>query len=290
MAQTLNSNLAALIAQRHIGTSQNLTSTAMQRLSSGLRVNSAKDDAAGQAIAERMTSQMRGMNQAIRNSNDGISLAQTAESGLGKASDALQRMRELTIQAANDSNTASDRASLDKEFEQLANEVQRVLGGTTFNGTKILGTDVTPTKDLSFQIGANATTNDSITLTLTDLTVDTTITGAAGGNPTPTRPTLTEPATPGYSATIDNIDAAINTINDQRAVLGAVQSRFESVISNLQVSVEAQGAAKSRILDADYAAESANLARAQILSQAGNAMLAQANQQPQQIMKLLQQG
>jgi flagellin len=290
MAQTLNSNLSALIAQRHIGTSQNMASTAMQRLSSGLRINSAKDDAAGQAIAERMTSQMRGMNQAIRNSNDGISLAQTAESGLGKASDVLQRMRELAIQAANDTNTAADRASLDKEFGQLAAQVQVVLGGTSFNGKKILGADVTPTKDLTFQVGANATANDSITFTLTDMTVDATVTSAAGGNPTPTRPTLSEPANPGYSTTIDNIDAAINTINDQRALMGAAQSRFESVISNLQVSVEAQGSAKSRIMDADYAVESANLARSQILSQAGNAMLAQANQQPQQIMKLLQQG
>jgi flagellin len=288
MAQTLNSNLSALIAQRHIGTSQNQASTAMQRLSSGLRINSAKDDAAGLAIAERMTSQMRGMNQAIRNSNDGISLAQTAESGLGKASDVLQRMRELALQAANDTNTPADRASLDKEFGQLAEQVQSVLGGTSFNGKKILGVDVTPTKDLTFQVGANATANDSITFTLTDMTVDATVTSAAGGNPNPLRPTLDDPTTYPYKTTIDSIDEAINTINDQRALMGAAQSRFESVISDLQVSVEAQGAAKSRIMDADYAAESANLSRSQILSQAGNAMLAQANQQPQQVMKLLQ--
>ncbi|WP_028998259.1 flagellin N-terminal helical domain-containing protein [Azohydromonas australica] len=290
---TLNTNLAALIAQRNIGNSQNSAATAMQRLSSGLRVNSAKDDAAGLAIAERMTAQVRGMNAAVRNANDGISLAQTADAGLGKASEALQRMRELTIQAANDTNSTSDREALDKEFGQLAEQVQLLLGGTTFNKMKILGSDALPAptgKDLSFQVGANGTSNDAITVNIVDMTEDPSVKLAAGkasSSPSVPRATL-EPMNPVYSETISNIDKALDNISNQRATMGAAQSRFEAAVSHLQISAEAQSAAKSRIMDADYAAESANLARSQILSQAAQAMLAQANQQPQQIMKLLQ--
>ena len=258
----------------------------MQRLSSGLRVNSAKDDAAGLAIAERMTSQVRGMNVAIRNANDGISMSQTAEGAMGKVTDSLQRMRELSVQAANATNSASDKDSLDKEFGELAKEIQRVAGGTAFNGINILGTGAGAFK---FQVGANTTDNDTIAITTADLTADATLTVVAGTDNTGAgRATIDKDATPeAIKDVINNIDIALNTVNSQRAVMGASQSRFESVISNLQISIENQSAARSRIIDTDFAAETANLSRSQILQQAGNAMIAQANQLPQQVMQLL---
>jgi len=280
MAQTINTNIASLNAQRSMSMSQSSLATSMQRLSSGLRINSAKDDAAGLAIAERMNAQVRGMNVAIRNANDGISLAQTAEGALSKVGDSLQRMRELAVQARNATNSSSDKDSLGKEFEQLQSEIQRVLGGTTFNGKAILGADATA---MTFQIGANTTANDVLTITSTNLTTATGITTVTG-----TGASIAAAATSGAIATvIDNIDTAIDAINNQRAVYGATQSRFDAVISNLQQGVEAQSAARSRIMDADFAAETANLSRAQILQQAGNAMIAQANQLPQQVLSLL---
>jgi flagellin len=281
MPQTINTNLASLNAQRNLNMSQASLTTSMQRLSSGLRVNSAKDDAAGLAIAERMNTQVRGMNVAIRNANDGISLAQTAEGALGKVGDALQRMRELAIQARNATNSDSDKNSLNKEFAQLQSEVQRLVGGTTFNGKHILGADATT---LTFQIGANTTTDDVIEVATSNLSVDDTISAITVST-----------ATIGSTASVDaiasvitNIDTALDTVNDQRATFGATQSRFEAIISNLQQSVENQSAARSRIMDADFATETANLSRAQILQQAGTAMVAQANQLPQQVLRLLQ--
>lgn len=279
MPQTINTNLASLNAQRNLNASQNSLSVAMQRLSSGLRVNSAKDDAAGLAIAERMNSQVRGMNVAIRNANDGISMAQTAEGALGKVTDALQRMRELAVQANNGTNSPADKDSLNKEFQELTAEITRVLQGTTFNGKAILADPSgTPT---TFQIGANTTAGvDTISVNATDLTVDATIVAAVAAtidqNVADILPVITQ------------IDDAINTVNNQRALYGATQSRFDAIISNLQQASENQSAARSRIMDADYAAETAALSRAQILQQAGNAMVAQANQLPQQVLKLLQ--
>ena len=281
MAQTINTNILSLNAQRATNMSQSSLATSMQRLSSGLRINSAKDDAAGLAIAERMNTQVRGMNVAIRNANDGISLAQTAEGALSKVGDSLQRMRELAVQARNATNNSSDRDSLDKEFEQLQAEIQRVLGGTTFNGKAILGADAT---SMTFQVGANTTANDILTIASSDLTTATnisTVTNTASAS-------IDAAATIGSIATvIDNIDTALTRVNNERAVYGATQSRFDAVVSNLQQSVEAQSAARSRIMDADFAAETANLSRAQILQQAGSAMIAQANQQPQQVLALL---
>ena len=287
MPQTINTNLISLNSQRALNMSQSSLGVAMQRLSSGMRVNSAKDDAAGLAIAERMTSQVRGMNVAIRNSNDGISMAQTAESALGKVADSLQRMRELSVQAVNATNSGSDKDSLDKEFGELSKEVQRVLGATTFNGRHMLGADA---GTLTFQIGANTSSDDVIDIVTSNLTIDTTITSVAGTDNTGAgRAVIDSSASPTDIHTVmDSIDTALNNINAQRATLGASQSRFETVISNLQVSVESQSAARSRIMDADFAAETANLSRAQILQQAGNAMVAQANQLPQQVLKLLQ--
>lgn len=280
MPSIINTNLTSLTAQRNTTTSQASMTTAMQRLSSGLRVNSAKDDAAGLAIAERMNAQVRGMNVAVRNANDGISLAQTAEGALGKVGESLQRMRELAVQARNATNSCSDKDSLNKEFAQLSAEITRVLGGTTFNGQNILGS-VAGAKD--FQIGANTTTDDTITVTTTDMTADASITAVTANTVT-----IGSTATAGDIKTvIDNIDQAIDKVNGERAMYGAAQSRFDSVIANLQVSVENQSAARSRIMDADFASETANLSRAQILQQAGNAMIAQANQLPQQVLSLL---
>jgi len=280
MAQTINTNIASLNAQRSMSSSQASLATSMQRLSSGLRINSAKDDAAGLAIAERMNAQVRGMNVAIRNANDGISLAQTAEGALAKVGDSLQRMRELAVQARNATNSDSDKDSLNKEFAELQKEISRVLGGTAFNGKKILGDDATA---MTFQVGANTTDDDVISITSENMTTQSDISVV-----TATTAAIDSTATTGAIKTvIDNIDLAIDTINNTRATFGAAQSRFDSVISNLQQSVENQAAARSRIMDADFAAETANLSRAQILQQAGNAMIAQANSLPQQVLSLL---
>ena len=280
MPMTINTNIASLNAQRNLTTSQSSLSTSMQRLSSGLRINSAKDDAAGLAIAERMNAQVRGMNVAIRNANDGISLAQTAEGALSKVGDSLQRMRELAVQARNATNSSSDKDSLNKEFAQLQSEITRVLGGTSFNGKHMLGADATA---MSFQVGANTTADDSVAVTTTNMTTATTITNVTG-----TAAVIDSSATAGAIGTvIDNIDKAIDNVNDTRATFGATQSRFDAIISNLQQGVENQSAARSRIMDADFAAETANMSRANILQQAGTAMVAQANQLPNQVLSLL---
>ncbi|MDR7334983.1 flagellin [Roseateles asaccharophilus] len=286
MASVINTNLLSLNAQRNTSTSQSALSVSMQRLSSGLRVNSAKDDAAGLAISERLNAQVRGSNVAIRNANDGISLAQTAEGALSKVGDSLQRMRELAVQSRNATNTSADRDSLDKEFGELAKEIQRVLGGTTFNGRAILATSDAGTQ--TFQVGANVTSNDRIDVATSDMTTATEITTVAGSDNTGTGRAVINGATVGdIDTVITNIDSALNKVNSERATLGASQNRFDQVISNLQISVENQSAAKSRITDADFAQETANLSRASILQQAGNAMIAQANQIPSQVLALL---
>ena len=282
MPLTINTNIASLNAQRNLNMSQGSLATSMQRLSSGLRVNSAKDDAAGLAIAERMNAQVRGMNVAVRNANDGISMAQTAEGALSQVGNSLQRMRELAVQARNSTNSSSDKDSLNKEFAQLQAEISRVLGGTTFNGKHILGADAT---SLTFQIGANTTADDTITISTSDMTQDTTITAVTNSSTA----LIDASATSGAIGTvIDNIDKALDSINDTRATFGATQSRFDAIITNLQTGVENQSAARSRIMDADFASETANMSRAQVLQQAGTAMVAQANQLPNQVLKLLQ--
>jgi flagellin len=280
MTTAINTNVASLNAQRNLSASQSSLATSMQRLSSGLRINSAKDDAAGLAIAERMNAQVRGMNVAIRNANDGISLAQTAEGALSKVGDSLQRMRELAVQSRNATNSTSDKDSLNKEFAQLQSEINRVLGGTTFNGKHVLGADGT---DMTFQVGANTTTDDSLVVSGTDLTQNTSI-----SNVTISTAVIDHTAdATAIGTVITNLDAAIDTVNDKRADFGATQSRFDAIISNLQQGVESQSAARGRIMDADFAQETANMSRAQILQQAGTAMVAQANQLPQQVLSLL---
>jgi flagellin len=281
MPQTINTNISSLNAQRNLNMSQASLAVSMQRLSSGLRINSAKDDAAGLAIAERMNAQVRGMNVAIRNANDGISLAQTAEGALSKVGDALQRMRELAIQSRNWTNSSSDKDSLNKEFSELQSEITRVLGGTTFNGKAILGADATT---MDFQIGANTSTDDLISIATTNMTSATDISAV-----TVSTAVIDASASVGaIGAVIDNIDLALDLVNNTRATFGATQSRFDAIISNLQQSVENQSAARSRIMDADFAAETAAMSRGQILQQAGTAMVAQANQLPQQVLSLLQ--
>ena len=286
MPLTINTNIIALNAQRNLSASQSSLASSMQRLSSGLHVNSAKDDSAGLAIAERMNAQVRGMGVAARNANDGISMSQTAEGALGKVSDSLQRMRELAVQAANATNSASDKDSLDKEFGELAKEIQRVLGGTSFNGQKMLAGDAGAHV---LQVGANTTGNDTVSVTTTNMTTQADITTVAGTNNAGAgRAVIDATASAGtIQGVIGNIDTALNTVNTERATLGASQSRFDAVISNLQISIENQSAARSRILDTDFAVETANLSRANILQQAGNAMVAQANQLPQQVLQLL---
>jgi flagellin len=310
MPQTINTNTISLNAQRNLNMSQGSLATSMQRLSSGLRVNSAKDDAAGLAIAERMNSQIRGMTVAIPNPNDGITLAQTAEGSLGKVADMLQRMRELAVQSRNATNSSSDRDNLQKEFAELQSEIQRTIQSAKFNGRSLFnGADATFEDTLTFQVGANAADTDRIDISSVDLA------GAAAEGSTVTSGTAAKdvlatsytaaatsgatgiaiggwtavPADPGaeIDEAMEVIDFALTAVNNQRATFGAAQNRFEAVIANLQTASENQAAARGRIMDADFAAETANLSRAQILQQAGTAMVAQANQLPQQVLNLL---
>ena len=378
----INTNVASLNAQRNLSGTQDTLATSLERLSSGLRINSAKDDAAGLAISERMTTQIRGTNQAMRNANDGISLAQTAEGSLASIGDALQRIRELAVQSANATNSSSDRAALDVEAQQLKDEIDRVATQTTFNGVNLLDGTFT---NQQFQVGANANqtisvsaivnaqssalgtsttasvtgvaataftaitagdltiedssgaainvgavaadtsateraaglrdainavsdqtgvyaTNDtSTTLTLTsthDITIafagasaDATTTGLTAGATTATSTTgfstLDISSVAGANTALASMDAALDATNTARASLGALQSRFESVVSNLAINTENLSAARSRIRDADFASETAELTRSQILQQAGTAMLAQANALPQNVLSLL---
>jgi flagellin len=377
MPQIVNTNIMSLNAQRNLNSSQNALATSVQRLSSGMRINSAKDDAAGLAIAERMSSQVRGLNQAVRNANDGISLAQTAEGALAEISNNLQRIRELAVQSANATNSTSDRAALDAEAQQLVAEIERVANQTSFNGTSLLdgsfanaafqvGANVNETITVTGIVDANVASLGSVTkaqvtgaaataftaVTAGDLTINgTSVGGIAAGasaterasqvrdainsvadttgvyatNDTATTVTLssasniviahagatstlaitgltaatTNTATatgfvglsigsvPGANLAIQSMDAALTAVNDARASLGAMQNRFESTISNLSSTAENLSAARSRIQDADFAAETASMTRAQILQQAGTAMVAQANSLPQSVLSLL---
>jgi flagellin len=274
MALSINTNAVSLNAQRNLGMSQSSLSTSMQRLSSGLRVNSAKDDAAGLAIAERMNSQIRGNSVAIRNANDAISLSQTAEGAIGKVGDMLQRMRELAVQSANATNGTADRTNLQAEFTQLSEEITRTITSTRFKGSTILNTAGTQT----YQVGADS--GDTIDVATVDMSAVTGMAAAlagsvAGADGTAARTAMTD------------IDSALASINTERAKYGAVQNRFEAVISTLQVATENQAASRGRIMDADFATETANLSRSQILQQAGTAMVAQANQLPQMVLSLI---
>ena len=276
MASVINTNINSLNTQKNLSASQGSLSTAMQRLSSGMRINSGADDASGLSIATKMDSQVRGMNVAIRNSNDAISFAQTADAGLSSVNDSLQRMRELAVQGANGT---TDNASLAAEFSQLQAEITRVTGNSNFNGTNTLG--AAAATGLNFQVGAGTSANDSVAVTGVDLTAVASETAKSAVN------TIKVDTVANAKLAITQIDKGIDEVNGARATYGAVQNRFTSIVSNLQASSESQSAAKSRIMDTDFAAETANLTRAQILQQAGTAMLAQANSSPNGVLALL---
>ena len=273
MTTVINTNVPALVAQRSLAKTSMEMGVALQRLSTGLRINSSKDDAAGLAIGVRITAQIRGYDQAIRNAGDGISLAQTAEGGMDGITSSLQRMRELAVQSANYSNTTADRQVIDAEFTQLKTEIDRVATQTKFNTKALLDGTFTAA---DFQVGPN--TGETITVAAITglgavalgLTAGTNVQSVANAN-----------------AAITAIDAALNTVTSTRADLGASINRFEQTISNLRVTVESLQTSRSRVQDADFAAETAALTRLQILQQSGAAVLAQANAIPRSVLSLL---
>ncbi len=273
MTTVINTNIASLTAQRALAKTSGEMATALQRLSSGLRVNSAKDDAAGLAISERLTAQVRGYNQAIRNAGDGISLAQTAEGGIEAITGSLQRMRELAVQAANYSNTDADRTAIQAEVAQLLSEVGRVALQTKFNGNALLNGNFA--SGGNFQVGANAS---EVIAVGGIANLDATALGISGINVS---------TQAGATTALGLLDTAITTVTTERAELGASINRFEQTINNLRVTVENITAARSRIQDADFASETASLTRLQILQQSGTAVLSQANAIPQGVLGLL---
>lgn len=275
MTSFINTNMVSLNTQNNLSKSQGALATSIQRLSSGLRVNSSKDDAAGMAIANGMQSSIKGQTVAMRNANDAISFSQTAEGALGKINDNLQRMRELAVQSANATNSEDDRDSLNTEFTQLQAEITRVTAGTKFNGALVLNGD-----DQTFQIGSG-TDADVDTIEVGKVVTAKTTLAVAGGI------TIDGTDATKSTAAIDAIDLALKEVNTESIKQGAMQNRFAAVVSTLQVSVENQTQARSRIMDTDYAAETSVMARGQILQQAGMAMLAQANQLPNGVMALM---
>ncbi|CDM90272.1 flagellin [Xenorhabdus bovienii] len=322
MASVINTNYSSLLAQNNLGKSQGVLGTAIERLSSGLRINSAKDDAAGQAIANRFTANVKGLTQASRNANDGISIAQTTEGSLNEINNNLQRIRELAVQAQNGTNSESDRKSIQEEVTKRLDEIDRISAQTQFNGVKVLSKDTT----LNIQVGANDGEKiaidlqkiDKETLKLGDFSVELQRTDAekkeitaaegkvktaeeaakkaTGAAKTAAEATLkTEQAalekakeTGALPAdTLVKLDGALSKVDSLRSSLGAVQNRLESTVNNLNNTVNNLSAAKSRIEDADYATEVSNMSRGQILQQAGTSVLAQANQVPQSVLSLL---
>ncbi len=281
MALTINTNIASLTAQRNLSSSQGSLQTSLQRLSSGMRVNSAKDDAAGLFSIQKMTADIRGLNQAVRNAQDGISLAQTGEGAMDQVQSAMQRIREIAVQSSN--ATVEDRSGLQAEVDQLTQEISRIVDTTEFNGKKLLdGTG----GSLVFQIGQDGNADQQITVTGLDLTAltsyDTDLTA------TGTVDVSTAAAASAAIAGLDSATTGLDFVSSERATFGAVQNRFESVVVNLTNYSENLSAARSRIQDTDFAQETANLTRAQILQQAGVAMLSQANALPQTALSLLQ--
>ncbi|GHB10058.1 flagellin N-terminal helical domain-containing protein [Salinicola rhizosphaerae] len=284
----INTNITSLIGQNNLNKSQSQLSTAMERLSSGLRINSAKDDAAGQAIANRMSSQVTGLNQASRNANDGISLAQTAEGSLDQINDNLQRIRELTVQAQNGTNSAADIDSIQKEVNQRLEEINRVTDQTSFNGTALFSQNATGS--FSIQVGAND--NETISIGIGSASGWNAYSGTAANDIASVHGTTRGVSAQGFdvlsSTALADLDSLVSNVDNERSNLGAVQNRFETAIDNITTTSTNLSAAKSRIEDADYAVEVSNMTRAQILQQAGTSVLAQANQVPQGVLSLLQ--
>jgi len=273
MPAYINTNVASINTVRILDGSQKELTTSMERLSSGKRINHARDDAAGMAISSKMTSQIKGMNQAVRNTNDGISMVQTADGAMEGIADKLQRMRELAVQSANGIYSTSDRAALDIEFQALDDEINRVANSAEFNGTNLLNS----AQSIDIQVSyADDSTNGKIAVSLSsvtssDLSISASVITSQNAS----------------STAIGAIDDALSTVNSARATLGATQNRLETTVTDLKNNVENLSASRSRIQDADFASETAQLAKSQILQQAGMAMLAQANQLPQQVLSLL---
>jgi flagellin len=302
MALFVNTNVSSLNAQRQMANSSNTLDTAFQRLSSGLRINSAKDDAAGLQISDRLTSQINGLNQGNRNANDGISLAQTAEGALDEMTNMYQRIRTLASQAANGSNTQQDRAALQLEARELGEEINRVAADTTFGGTNLLDGSFSA----EFQVGADANQTISMTMTavaagtggvvsvnsfaMSDIAVGATQIAGAGSGATTAFANASGLSFTSVGEAQDilaAVDAMIGAIDAKRAELGAVQNRFSSTIRNQTNIMENVSASRSRIRDADFATETATLTKAQILQQASSTILSQANQRPQSALSLL---
>ncbi|WP_271282291.1 flagellin [Silvania hatchlandensis] len=315
----INTNTLSLMTQSNLNKSQSTLGTAIERLSSGLRINSAKDDAAGQAIANRFTSNINGLNVAARNANDGISLAQTAEGALSEINNNLQRIRDLTVQAQNSSNSATDLDSIQSEVNERMKEIDRVTTQTDFNGIKVLNNATATAKSYNFQVGSKDAETIGISLNsaagwnLASANADSTTTAVTGAGVyanTVAAATLTDvngtagnrsvaaigfdvrsgkvtAAALGAGKPLEDIDKAIKAVDTQRSSLGASQNRFESTVTNLNNTVNNLSAARSRIQDSDYATEVSNMSRAQILQQAGSSVLAQANQVPQTMLSLL---
>ena len=282
MAITVNTNLASLQAQINLNNSSTSLNQSLQRLSSGLRVNSAKDDAAGLAISQTLTSAIRGNNQAMKNANDGISVGQTAEGALGQIANNMQRIREIAVQASNGSVSNTNRSQLQNEVDQLTQEISRIVQTTEFNGTKLLSGGAT----LTFQVGSSGSSDNQVSVSATDLT--------SGGTLHAYNSSLTNTGTinvttqGGASAVLSALDADISQISNVRSTFGAVQNRFDAVVANLQNYTANLTAANSRIMDVDFASETANLTKNQILQQAGGSILKQANSLPQAALTLLQ--
>ncbi|MGI8465528.1 flagellin [Pectobacterium punjabense] len=283
---SINTNIMSLVTQNNLNKSQSSLGTAIERLSSGLRINSAKDDAAGQAIANRMTAQVKGLTQAARNANDGISLTQTAEGNLNEINNNLQRIRELAVQASNDTNSTNDRDSVYTEMKQRLDEIDRVAKSADFNGTKLLSGGVTA--GINIQVGANTGDNEVITITSGALIDATTGTGVISGVSASVEAIKDGAATKALAQTIiKDVDDALKAVDTARSNLGAIQNRFESTITNVNNTINNLSNARGRIQDADYATEVSNMSKANILQQAGTSVLSQANQVPQTVLSLL---
>lgn len=280
MALTVNTNIASLTAQNNLSNSSTALNLSLQRLSSGLRVNSAKDDAAGLAISQTLTSAIRGNNQAIRNANDGISVGQTAEGALGQVANNLQRIREIATQSSNGSVSDTNRSQLQKEVDQLTQEISRIVQTTQFNGTQLLSGGNT----LTFQVGSSGSTDNTVSVSASDLTSQL---SSYNSSLTATN-TINVLTQTGAQAQLSALDADIGSVSNIRSTFGAVQNRFDAVVSNLQNYVTNLTAANSRIVDVDFASETANLTKHQILQQAGTSILKQANSLSQSALTLLQ--
>ncbi|MEK4038276.1 MULTISPECIES: flagellin Hag [Paenibacillus] len=295
----INHNIAAMNTHRQLGVNTANTNKSVEKLSSGLRINRAGDDAAGLAISEKMRGQIRGLDMATKNAQDGISLIQTAEGALNETHSILQRMRELAVQSANDTNTASDRGELQKEVNELAKEITRISNTTEFNTKKLLdgsastGSGVTGASDLTFHIGANKGQNIALSIKAMDATTlkvngaSTANSSAVAGAGATTVDGIDISSQTNADAAIETINSAIETVSGERSKLGAYQNRLDHTINNLGTTSENLSAAESRIRDVDMAKEMMNQTKNNILAQAAQAMLAQANQQPQAVLQLL---